>query len=77
MNKKRWLSIICGALFVAVLYLCIWLLSRINVSIGQDMDFNTETLRWTMIGAIGSWIGSIFGAVALVISLLLCGCRRE
>lgn len=29
-----------------------------------------ETLRWTMIGALGSWAGSIFGAIALVISII-------
>ena len=31
---------------------------------------DNESLRWTMIGAFGSWAGSIFGAIALVISIL-------
>jgi hypothetical protein len=38
-------------------------------SVGGDTDFDVEALRWAMIGAMGSWAGSIFGAIALVISL--------
>lgn len=33
-------------------------------------DYNIETLKWTQIGAIGSWAGSIFGAIALIISII-------
>lgn len=32
-------------------------------------DYNSEALLWAKIGALGSWAGSIFGAIALVISL--------
>ena len=31
---------------------------------------NDPSLKWTIIGALGSWAGSIFGAIALVISIL-------
>lgn len=34
------------------------------------VDFAAESLRWSIIGAIGSWAGSIFGAIALIISIL-------
>ena len=34
------------------------------------VDFEAESLRWSIIGAIGSWAGSIFGAIALIISIL-------
>lgn len=36
----------------------------------QVKDYNTESLRWAIIGAIGSWTGSVFGAIALVVSLV-------
>ena len=36
----------------------------------ETSDIASESLRWTQIGAIGSWAGSIFGAMALVISIL-------
>lgn len=29
-----------------------------------------ESLRWTIIGAFGSWAGSLFGAIALIISIM-------
>lgn len=37
---------------------------KIVQSAGDD-----PTLCWTMIGAMGSWAGSVFGAIALIISL--------
>ena len=33
-------------------------------------NIETEILRWTKIGALGSWAGSLFGALALVIALV-------
>ena len=42
----------------------IWLAIRCVNSAGDD-----AVLRWTIIGAFGSWAGSIFGAIALIISL--------
>ena len=36
----------------------------------ETTNIAAESLRWTQIGAIGSWAGSIFGAVALIISIL-------
>ena len=42
---------------------------QILFSMRADADLAQESLRWTMIGAIGSWAGSVFGALALIISL--------
>lgn len=69
MNRKKLIIIICATLSVLVLCFCGWTAARVLLSVGADTDFNIETLRWTMIGAMGSWVGSIFGAIALVISL--------
>lgn len=33
-------------------------------------EYDVSSLRWAIIGALGSWAGSIFGAIALVISIL-------
>lgn len=36
----------------------------------KEKEIDTESLRWAIIGAIGSWTGSVFGAIALVVSLV-------
>lgn len=63
--KKRKI-IICIVSLIAVACLCVLaaLMIRCINSAGDD-----AALRWTMIGAFGSWAGSIFGAFALIISL--------
>ena len=62
-KKRKIIPIIAIVLIVIVFGIIIWK-SAIVINSVQD-----ETLRWTMIGALGSWAGSIFGAVALLISL--------
>lgn len=69
MNRKRIVIIICTALFIGALSFCVWIASQALLSVGPETDFSVESLRWTMIGAIGSWAGSLFGAIALVVSL--------
>lgn len=69
MNRRKLLIIVCTVLLMALIGLCAWAVFRILLSIGAETDFSVESLRWTMIGAIGSWMGSIFGAIALVVSL--------
>lgn len=32
-------------------------------------NYNEESLYWAIIGAAGSWAGSVFGAIALVVSI--------
>lgn len=44
--------------------------SIILKNVNSTTNFEVESLRWSIIGAIGSWAGSIFGAIALVISIL-------
>lgn len=70
MNKKRMLIIICVVLLTAVISLCAWTVSQALLSVGLVTNFSVESLRWTIIGAVGSWAGSIFGAIALIVSLL-------
>ncbi|MDO4327636.1 MAG: hypothetical protein Q4E24_16700 [bacterium] len=69
MNRKKLLIIICTVLLVSIVGLCVWLASCAVLSVGADTDFSVESLRWTIIGAIGSWVGSVFGAIALIVSL--------
>lgn len=69
MNKKRMLIIICVVLLTAVISLCAWTVSQALLSVGLVTNFSVESLRWTIIGAVGSWAGSIFGAIALIVSL--------
>lgn len=67
--RKRILIISCTALLLIVIFVCAVLLYTEVTSIGADTDFNVESLRWTIISAMGGWVGSIFGAVALIVSL--------
>lgn len=46
------------------------LLSNTPIVSGIVDNLDAESLFWTKLGAIGSWAGSIFGAIALVISIL-------
>lgn len=63
MNRKKWLILICALFLLAATVFCGCMTAHIIRSVEEP------SLRWTMIGAIGSWAGSIFGAIALVISL--------
>ena len=64
MKKRKVLLIISIMVAVALIVFLIWK----GVVIVNSVD--DEALRWTMIGAFGSWAGSIFGAIALAISIL-------
>lgn len=64
MKKKRLLIGLCIILFVIVIGLCTWRTAKV---IWTTED---ESLRWTKISALGSWAGSFFAAVALIVSLL-------
>ena len=55
------MSAICGLIYKT---------SVILKNVNSTTNFEVESLRWSIIGAIGSWAGSIFGAIALVISIL-------
>ena len=57
-------------LLISILFLIAWKALQTLFSMDIDTDLNVTTLRWTMIGAIGSWVGSIFGAIALVVSMI-------
>ena len=70
MSRNKLLSIVFAILLLVMMCCVASFLAQILDSIGAECDFNVESLRWTIIGAIGSWIGSIFGAIALVVSLL-------
>lgn len=67
--KKLWIaliSIIAIAVVTGSIYVVYNFLSGVY---RVGMDYEAESLRWARIGAIGSWIGSVFGAIALLISL--------
>ncbi len=63
MNSKKLFFILCFAILIVAIIFSISLIARIF------HNMNDLSLRWTIIGALGSWVGSIFGAIALVISL--------
>lgn len=64
MKRRRVLLTISIIVTVAFLCILIWKAACVVNCV------NDESLRWTMIGAFGSWAGSIFGAIALLISIL-------
>ena len=63
MERKKLLIIICSILLVLAIALGGYTTWHVLHST-DDLS-----IRWTMMGAIGSWAGSIFGVIALVISL--------
>lgn len=68
MKNKQLIVIYCSiAVFILLLLgvaaLFIWFPKNVT-------DYNADILQWTRIGAIGGWIGSIFGAIALIVSLI-------
>lgn len=68
-DKRRTLIAICTGIAIVLVSISVWEVVRIVTSINGNTDFDTESLRWAIIGAVGSWVGSIFGAIALVVSL--------
>lgn len=70
MSRNKLLSILFTVLLLFMMCCVASFLAQTLDSIGSECDFSVESLRWTIIGAIGSWVGSIFGAIALVVSLL-------
>lgn len=70
MRKKRFLIIVSLILAIAFIYGLIYKMNLILQGVNSVTDYEAESLRWSIIGAIGGWAGSIFGAIALVISIL-------
>lgn len=70
MSRNKLLSILFAVLLLFMMCCVASFLAQTLDSIGSEYDFSVESLRLTIIGAIGSWVGSIFGAIALVVSLL-------
>lgn len=70
MKKRRLLIIISLIVSAAIICGLIYRMTVILKGVNTVVDFEAESLRWSIIGAIGSWAGSIFGAMALIISIL-------
>lgn len=70
MKKRRLLIIISLIVSAAIICDLIYRMTVILKGVNTVVDFEAESLRWSIIGAIGSWAGSIFGAIALIISIL-------
>lgn len=68
-DKRRILIVVCTVMATMLISISIWEVVRTVTNINVNTDFHTESLRWAIIGAVGSWVGSIFGAIALVVSL--------
>lgn len=69
MNRGKFILALCTVLIIAVIGACIMGHYSCCYLVRTETNFNVESLRWTMIGAIGSWAGSVFGAIALIIFL--------
>ncbi len=57
------------AIFIMGIHLA-WTISNVLLMNELNGEYDVSSLRWAIIGALGSWAGSIFGAIALVISIL-------
>lgn len=67
---KKLLIVVCAILLTILIGICFWMTFEALLSIGPQTDFDVESLRWSIIGAIGGWVGSIFGAIAFIVSLI-------
>ena len=64
MNHRRILVFVCFAILIVSILFCSIFAGKLIQCACYDI-----TLQWTMIGAMGSWAGAVFGAIALAISL--------
>lgn len=69
MYRKKVIDCFMCYFLITAIGLCAWSAFHVLHSIGSETDYSVESLRWTMIRAIGNWLGSVFGAIALVVSL--------
>lgn len=65
---KIWLCVLI-VIFVASLIGCLLYTHFLLISVANITNYELASLRWSIIGAVGGWIGSIFGAISLVVSL--------
>lgn len=70
MKKTKIIVMTLAILIVSLLAIGVWQLSNAILKNELGADYNIGGMRWTILGALGSWAGSVFGAVALVISIL-------
>lgn len=69
-DKRKLIITLCTIVAIVAVGLGIFKMLQLVKEVEQVKDYNTESLRWAIIGAIGSWTGSVFGAIALVVSLV-------
>ena len=69
-DRRKLIIAICIA--AAIIMVCFGTLKVVQLVKGveQTENYSVESLQWTIIGAIGSWVGSIFGAIALIVSFV-------
>ena len=70
MKKIKILVAVFAVVIVGILVLGVWKLSDFILWNEVNADYEIGSIRWAILGAIGSWAGSVFGAVALVVSIL-------
>lgn len=70
LDKRKLIITLCTIVAIVAVGLGIFKMLQLVKEVEQVKDYNTESLRWAIIGAIGSWTGSVFGAIALVVSLV-------
>lgn len=69
-DRRKLIITLCTMVAIVAVGFGIIKMVQLVKEVEQVKDYNTESLRWAIIGAIGSWTGSVFGAIALVVSLV-------
>ena len=70
MKKTKIIIAVLLVLAIGLMVVGIWKVYDVILNCELQIDSDTAGLRWTILGAMGSWAGSIFGAIALLISIV-------
>lgn len=70
MKKAKVIVVIIAVLAIGFLTIGVWKTYNVILMHELNTDYNIVGIRWAILGAMGSWAGSVFGAIALVISIL-------
>ena len=70
MKRTKVIVAILVVLVVGLLTIGIWKFYDAILMRELNADHDMVGVHWAILGAMGSWAGSVFGAVALVISIL-------
>ena len=67
--ERRMTQFVVFLLFTVIILLVVGIVFIVT-PIPKDVEYDLAILRWTKVGAVGGWIGSIFAAIALIVSII-------